>query len=288
MPQARWGFSFEAMKTAFLLSRILPFQDLSRKDLQRIARTFRSIDYPKGQEIMRQGDIIKEIGLVAEGKILLTMQRSGGEMVRCGNLCAGDFLVDPGLMSDGRSIFSACSETPAACHVQALKDYSAMVEAYPQIREFFYKRAMSQLARALQATNGALSDDLRREDDGRDSLPIPRAVRKAMLYIDKEYMNPLTLDLVAQVNGMSKYHFSRVFKEKTGLTFKGYLNKCRIERAKYLMAHEEMNVSEAAFAVGYNDLAYFSRIFQREEGIPPSRYRKGLEAAGRENDHNTK
>jgi AraC-like DNA-binding protein len=269
------------MKAADILSRIVPFEDLSRKELERIATTFHPVNYRTGEQLMRQGDMIKVVGLVGSGTIFLMMHSSGGGMVRCGTLCSGDFLVDPGLMTSGKSIVSAYSETPVLCHVQDLKDYRAMVEAYPQIKEYFYKEAMVQLIKALGTANGASSEEAFSTDEDRDSLLFPRAVRKALLYIEKNYMEPLKLEMVAQINGMSKYHFSRVFREKTGYTFKAYLNKRRIDRAKYFMKHEEKNVSEAAFAVGYNDLAYFSRLFQKQEGLPPSRYRKALETADR-------
>jgi AraC-like DNA-binding protein len=270
------------MKTSEILSRIVSLESLSKKELERIATTFHPVNYRTGEQLMRQGDIIKVAGLIGSGRILLMLPRPGGEMVQCGTLCSGDFLVDPGLMTSGRSIVSAYAETPVLCHVRALKDYWAMVEAHPQIREFFYKHAMIQLIKALETLNGASRDDPCCQDEDRDSLLFPRAVRKALLYIEKNYMEPLRLEPVAQVNGMSKYHFSRIFKEKTGYTFTAYLNRRRIERAKYFMEHEAKNVSEAAFAVGYNDLAYFSRLFQRQEGLPPSKYRKALVTADRQ------
>lgn len=288
IPQVRWGFLFGIMKALEILGNMVSFKDFSRKQLERIAGTFQPVNYAKGQQLMRQGDVIESVGLVDSGRIILTMYRSNGDVVKCATLFSGDFMVDPGLMTSGRYIVSAYAETSVLCYVQALTDYCAMIEAYPQIKEIFYKNAMIQLMKALGAANGVSGDQLYCAEEEKDSFVFPRAVSKALLYIEKNYMEPLNLEIVAQINGMSKYHFSRVFKKKTGYTFKAYLNRRRIERAKYFMRHEEKNVSEAAFAAGYNDLAYFSRIFRRQEGLSPSRYRKTLDMDEREDPFNKK
>ncbi|MEW6265790.1 MAG: AraC family transcriptional regulator [Thermodesulfobacteriota bacterium] len=102
----------------------------------------------------------------------------------------------------------------------------------------------------------------------------PRVIEKALDYIDRHFAADLTLAQVASVNGMSKFHFSRIFKAKTGYTFKEYLNRRRIFESKRLMRDEEMNVSEACFAVGFNDLSYFSRVFNKIAKVTPSEYRK--------------
>jgi AraC-like DNA-binding protein len=267
------------MKTVELLSGTVPFEDLSRQQLENIAATLRPVHYAAGEQLIRHGDTIRVVGLISDGRIILMIHTSGGNMLKCGTLCSGDFLVDPGLMTSGKSVVSAYAETPVLCHVQALKDYWAMVEAHPQIKEFFYKRAMIQLIKTLETLNGTSKDDPWCQAEQTVFVLAPRAVRKALLYIEKNYTEPLTLQLVAQINGMSKYHFSRVFKEETGYTFKAYVNRRRIEGAKYFMEHEQKNVSEAAFTVGYNDLSYFSRLFRKLEGLSPSEYRKALKIA---------
>lgn len=111
----------------------------------------------------------------------------------------------------------------------------------------------------------------------------PRAIKKALDYLDGHFDSPLTLEEVADINGMSKFHFSRVFKEKVGLSFSRYLTILRINESKRLMQEEELNVSEACFRVGFNSLSYFSRVFHRIEGVKPSEYIKGLDS-GRWND----
>jgi AraC-like DNA-binding protein len=104
---------------------------------------------------------------------------------------------------------------------------------------------------------------------------VPKAIRKAIQLIDEHYHEALTLDAVAGHAGISRYHFSRIFKSCTGCSFKNYLNRRRIEAAKHLIRSEGLNASEAAFRVGFGDLSHFSRWFKRLEGVPPSVFRKG-------------
>ena len=97
---------------------------------------------------------------------------------------------------------------------------------------------------------------------------------KSLAYIDSHYMNPLTLDDIARQAGLSRYYFSRMFKRETGHSFKDYLNITRMEAAKKLLGLPDMNISQACYSVGFNDVSYFARIFKRYEGISPSDYRR--------------
>ena len=85
----------------------------------------------------------------------------------------------------------------------------------------------------------------------------------------------LTINEVAQAAGLSKSALSRRFKNALGVSFKTYLNQLRISKARQLISDEGYNVTEACYAVGYNDTAYFSRTFRRIEGKSPSRLKHG-------------
>jgi AraC-like DNA-binding protein len=262
------------MNAAEMLSRKEPFRTLSDRELAEIAGTYHIENYSAGQKLMQYGDIIRKIGLIEHGEVYLMAPVFGEDMRKCGTLSDGDFIVDAGVFTNGRSTSSLYCKTRLQCHVQAKTDYLAMLRAYPDLREYFYKLALTRLAHAF----GMLNVDSERTpdlgDEETDTTPFPKIVRNALLYIEKNYTHQIKLGDVARANAMSKYHFSRIFRQNTGVSFKEYLNARRIERAKYLMRHEEMNVTQAAFAVGFNDLSYFSRLFQTKEGRPPSEYRK--------------
>ncbi len=75
---------------------------------------------------------------------------------------------------------------------------------------------------------------------------------------------------------LTKDYVRRIFKQKTGYTPKAYLNNLRIEKAKELLSDKtgNYNVKQTAAACGFNDQYYFSRMFKRETGVSPNRYKK--------------
>lgn len=82
-------------------------------------------------------------------------------------------------------------------------------------------------------------------------------------------------DLAKQVT-YSYQHTYRKIKEETGVTPSVYIRRKRLERACFLMAETELNISEIAYRVGFNNQNYFSKCFGMEYGFPPSNYRKQL------------
>ncbi len=75
---------------------------------------------------------------------------------------------------------------------------------------------------------------------------------------------------------LNSQYFSRLFKRETGMTFTEYLTLRRIEKAKMLLKSEGLPVAVVARKVGFSDANYFSRVFARMEGIPPSEFAKAI------------
>lgn len=98
-------------------------------------------------------------------------------------------------------------------------------------------------------------------------------LQNAIKYISDNYSAKISLDAVAAKACMSKYHFSRLFKKATGTTYQGYLNECRIEKAKELLESGNLPITEIAFAVGYADMTHFARTFKKMSGFAPSQYK---------------
>lgn len=92
--------------------------------------------------------------------------------------------------------------------------------------------------------------------------------------IRKNYMEPFSLDELADRLHINKYYMLRTFKEMTGETPLQYHNRCRCEKAKELLHRPELSVSYIAFETGYNSASHFSRKFRELTGITPSEYRK--------------
>ncbi len=99
-------------------------------------------------------------------------------------------------------------------------------------------------------------------------------VQRALQYIHNNYATDISLEQVSKTVNLSKYHFSRLFKEITGLTYQSYVNRIRIEQAKKMLNDDALSVTDAGYAVGYSDLTHFERIFKKIVGSSPSQYRR--------------
>ena len=87
-------------------------------------------------------------------------------------------------------------------------------------------------------------------------------------------MTRLTLSDLAELAQVNEKYLCRFFKEYTGQTPIDYINRLRVDRACYEMSVTGMNVTEAAFECGFNELSYFSKMFKKYKGIAPGEYRK--------------
>ena len=93
-------------------------------------------------------------------------------------------------------------------------------------------------------------------------------------YIKKNHWQPLALDGLAKMAGMSKYHFLRVFKEIVGTTPHKYMLMHRIEAAKKILTTSEVSVFEVSIMVGFKDEGHFSRSFKNITQTTPIQYKK--------------
>ena len=95
-------------------------------------------------------------------------------------------------------------------------------------------------------------------------------VKRVMRHLNDHYKERVTLDALASLCGITKFHLAREFKRYTGQTVLSYLNTLRCERASLLIS-EGASVTEAAFACGFESLSYFSRTYKRLLGTSPKK-----------------
>ncbi|MBE6646174.1 MAG: helix-turn-helix domain-containing protein [Ruminococcaceae bacterium] len=91
--------------------------------------------------------------------------------------------------------------------------------------------------------------------------------------IEKNYAQKITLSDLAESAQINEKYLCRFFKEFTGFTPIDYINRLRIDKACYQLAVNKMNVTEAAYECGFNELSYFSKCFRKYKGISPGAYR---------------
>jgi len=99
-------------------------------------------------------------------------------------------------------------------------------------------------------------------------------LRRARDHADRHYTEPLDLERLAAVAGISKFHFQRLFKATYGLTPAAYLSQRRVERAQDLLRATNLTVTEVCHAVGFSSLGSFSSRFHELVGESPSGFQR--------------
>jgi AraC-like DNA-binding protein len=105
-------------------------------------------------------------------------------------------------------------------------------------------------------------------------------LRRARDHIDQHFAEPLDLDTVAAVAGISKYHFQRLFTATYGLSPAVHQSHRRVERAQDLLRATNLTVTEVCHAVGFTSLGSFSSRFRHLVGETPTEFQRRWMATG--------
>ena len=100
-----------------------------------------------------------------------------------------------------------------------------------------------------------------------------KTVNEVINYIHAHLEEPLNLSGIAKYMNKNASALSSSFKQNTGITITDYIHQARINKAVQYFNTTKMTVSEAALAVGFQDFAYFSRLFRKQMGCSPKEYR---------------
>jgi YesN/AraC family two-component response regulator len=101
----------------------------------------------------------------------------------------------------------------------------------------------------------------------------PVEIWKARQFIHEHSDEELSLTKVAKSVHISPNYLSEKFKEVTGVNFVDYIARTRTERARELLQNSNLRISEIAFAVGFQSLSQFNRVFKKLTAKSPSAYR---------------
>ena len=104
-------------------------------------------------------------------------------------------------------------------------------------------------------------------------IPHAAAMRRVERFIQKNFTRKISLSEIASVAGLSAPYFSTIFREEMGENFSTYLNRLRIEKAKYMLLKTGLSLSDIACACCFADQGWFSRQFKSFTGISPGNYR---------------
>ena len=95
------------------------------------------------------------------------------------------------------------------------------------------------------------------------------ALQQLLTYIDGHIAAPLTLRQAADRMGFSESHFSKFFKQYTGVNFVTYLQMVRVEQAIYQLHDTSKRMVDIAYDCGFNNVRTFNRVFKRFTSYTP-------------------
>ncbi|WP_256762158.1 helix-turn-helix domain-containing protein [Cohnella sp. WQ 127256] len=101
------------------------------------------------------------------------------------------------------------------------------------------------------------------------------SMERSITYLENHYGEKITSERLAEIAGVSRSHYSILFKQLTGFSPNEYLSRLRVHRAKELLINGSGTLREIALEVGYKDEFYLSRRFKQQTGASPSSYHRG-------------
>jgi len=104
-------------------------------------------------------------------------------------------------------------------------------------------------------------------------------IQIAKNYIDNNYTKAITIDDIANVCGCSKLYLQELFKKKSYRSMKQYLMDKRLIAASHLLLHDPSPIESVAVNVGFNDIRYFYRLFNKQFHMTPTDYRNKYKVA---------
>ena len=103
-----------------------------------------------------------------------------------------------------------------------------------------------------------------------------KSVTKAKEYLNDNFRDNISLNILSADIGISKYYLHRLFKEINGKTPFEYLTRVRLENAKGKLRYSKDSIFEIAISSGFDNTAYFSNVFKKHIGVSPTQFRKAI------------
>jgi YesN/AraC family two-component response regulator len=100
---------------------------------------------------------------------------------------------------------------------------------------------------------------------------------RAFEYLNSHFHEKVSLETVSSLCGLTRFEFSRMFKQHLGITFMEYLIRCRIRKAVELLGNPNARIIDIAYVVGFTNPSYFAKSFRKYTDMTPSEYRGSVE-----------
>jgi AraC-like DNA-binding protein len=173
---------------------------------------------------------------------------------------------------DGFQVLARLRCSPATCRVPVVV-ISGKLLTFEDIERLNFTRVTLQTKEI--STYEEIIASLKQALSGEPSLSQPTSllVKQSLAYLHQNYEKDLSRRELAQAVGVTENYLSQIFHQELGMTPWECLNRLRIQKAKDYLLNSDHTVTEIACRVGFNDPAYFSRVFKKMIGVSPHAYR---------------
>lgn len=156
------------------------------------------------------------------------------------------------------------------------EQYSLVLEYFKKIQQFKEKGGALSEKLTISALFQFISaiKDISKSNETVTSRNTPEEIVRAIEYINNNYKDDITLDVMADAVHISKYHFSRLFHKSTGATFLQYLYNVRLVKVHALLTETNISLKDIALKTGFSSSSHLSRIFKQVYGISPQQFRR--------------
>jgi len=148
-------------------------------------------------------------------------------------------------------------------YIQEAFTYNAFYYILKPIEDDKVQKLMQRITDQLDTKNEA-----QRTERPLDTLG------KAMQYIDEHFTEYVSLSVVADALFVNKNYLSDLFGKRLNMSFTQYRNFKRISHAEHLMKDKLLNMTDIAFACGFESLSRFSKVFKQFKGLSPLQYKE--------------
>jgi len=154
--------------------------------------------------------------------------------------------------------------TNIGIHNDIISLYKKINEEWPRRSPGYVMRVRALFMAILQRLMAMLVYEV-------DTYRFDPRVKAAIRHISDHYAEPMQITDVANVVSLNPVYFGALFKKETQMAFRDYLNMIRLNQAEDMLRTGEFNVTEVALRCGFSDVFYFSRLYKKQKGVPPSK-----------------
>ena len=98
-------------------------------------------------------------------------------------------------------------------------------------------------------------------------------LKRVIGYIEQNYASTISLDTLAEIAYMSPNYFCHYFRKEVGKPPIAFINEFRIEKAAQMLSETDLQISQIALSVGFENFSYFIRKFRECKTVTPKEYR---------------